>query len=188
MGKYVGIGLAIAGVILFIPLLIVAGALAFSGGGGSPQTQVGTGGGTVSGNVQELAGEILDLINKGKVTQLYKSGTGDTIAQLKRASNGQKFQMTCAEHGGPKDVDINPDILKAIIEASKVAKVDISNITDKCHTSPSSNHYSGEAIDLGCTTTNINALEKAFSKYGGSNNGEVCPGSQHWHYDFLKSG
>lgn len=160
-------------------------------GGGGPTVEgvecaPSAGGGTVSGNVQELAQQILDLIEQGKVVQLYKSGTGDTIAQLKRAANGQKFQMTCTTHGGPKDVDINPDILKAVIDGSKVAKVDISNITDKCHFSASSNHYTGKAIDLGCATTNINALEKVFAKYGGANNGETCPaGNQHWHYDFL---
>ncbi|MDP9211715.1 MAG: hypothetical protein M3N59_00325 [bacterium] len=156
-------------------------------GGGGPECPEEEGG-TVSGNVQELAQKILQRIESGKIVQDYKSSTGDTIEQLERAASGRKFQMTCTSHGGPKDVDVNPAILKFLIEASDETKVGLSNITDKCHTSPGSNHYTGEAVDLTCTTQDISAVERVVSKYGGSNNGEVCPGNGHWHYDFPKGG
>ncbi|HEY8108904.1 MAG TPA: lytic murein transglycosylase [Patescibacteria group bacterium] len=162
-----------------------------TGGGGSTtrgaDCSPGAGGGTVSGNVQELAQQVLSLIKGGKIGQSYKSDTGDTMAQLKRAANGQEFQMTCRAHGGPKNVDVNPDILKAIIEASNQgAYVDISNITDKCHSSAESPHYRGEALDLTCSTRNIEKIHEVAKKYGGTNNYEVCPGAQHWHIDFPK--
>lgn len=180
------IGIAVLIVVIGIGLFVAVAGIAGTGKGeATKDTEQDSG--QVSGNVQQLATDILKLIKDGKVKQSFKSSNGDTIEQLERLADGKKMQMTCTEHGGPKEVEVNPNILKFIIEAANNgATVDISNITDKCHSGPGSNHYTGEAIDLTCATTNMTVINAAVKKYGGSNNGEVCPANGHWHYDFPK--
>lgn len=135
-------------------------------------------GGTVSGNVQELAEQILD---SGNASFAYDtvSSNGSTEEQLKRLASGKKAQTTCPSVG-THDVNVNPNILKFLVEATKKGKVGINALTDKCH-SGGSNHYKGTAVDLDLNSAvSADTLIEIAKKYGGVRNSE----GSHYHFDF----
>lgn len=146
-----------------------------SGGGGGG----GSAGGTVSGSVQELAKKIL-ASNNADFTFDTVSPNGSTEQVLKDVASGKSFYTTCPEFP-KKQVDINPNILKFLVEALQKGPVGINAITDKCHTSGSP-HYSGTAVDLEDTIGSLDTFISIAQKYGGTKNSETG----HHHFDFPK--
>lgn len=139
-------------------------------------------GGTVSGNVQELAQQILD---NSKITYPLDSSSpnGSTKEVLEALAAGKEAPVTCT--GGSTKVNVG--ILKFLVELGQEGPVGVNAITDKCH-STGSNHYLGKAVDFECGAVPFNTAvaDKIAAKYGGARNGETCSGNAHWHYDFLQ--
>jgi hypothetical protein len=83
-----------------------------------------------------------------------------------------------------KEVPVSAKLLQALVEYAKTHKIGLNALTNADHSS-TSNHYKGIAIDIACTPAlDRTAFEAIAAKYGGANNGEVCPDDRHWHYDF----
>lgn len=135
-------------------------------------------GGEVSGNVQDLAKEMLE---NDKITYWTNNGvnTRDVVVAL---SKGKKAPIS-AGNANNRETDMNPNILKFIIEAAKSGKIMVNALSDKNHTS-GSNHYKGKAVDLdinpGNTSVSVNKLISIGKKYGGTKNSETT----HHHFDF----
>lgn len=149
-----------------------------SGSGGEEDTS-----GSVDGNVQELAQKLLD--NK-KVTFPYTDSQGlnarAVMEEIAKSGKGQVNGTNASNRGEKVEVKVN--MLKALAEYAENEPIAINAITNATH-SATSNHYRGTAVDLGCSPgLNRTKFDKIAQKYGGKNNGEVCPGNAHWHYDF----
>lgn len=131
------------------------------------------------GDLASLAAQMLENSN---ITYWTNNGvnTRDVVEALKE---GRKAYTT-APDGQPEEADLNPNILKFILEASKKGKVMVNALTDKDH-STNSNHYKGLAVDLdsgaGNTTVPVSTLITIARKYGGVKNNE-----SHHHFDFLQ--
>jgi hypothetical protein len=128
---------------------------------------------------QYLAEQILDQVQKGRVTFPYQSSTGDSKEVLKQLADGKEAPVTCS-NAGTNHTKVNPNILKFVIAASEKTKVGINAITDKCHTS-GSNHYKGKAIDLQLGVGDTGQILNIAKQYGGVRNSETS----HIHLDFL---
>lgn len=130
-----------------------------------------------SGTVQEMAQQML-ANNRIK----YWSNNGvDTKDVVKALSEGRKAYTT-ASNATNREVDINPNILRFILEVGQSNPIMVNALTDKTHTT-GSNHYEGKAVDLdnnGSNTAPVSVLDPIASKYGGTRNSETT----HWHYDF----
>jgi len=131
-------------------------------------------GGEVSGDIQELAKQMLENKN---ITYWTNNGA-NTRDVVKDLAAGKKGSTTCANANGKKS-DVNPKILKFILEVAKKDKIMVNALTDKCH-SNGSQHYKGQAVDLDLQSAPLSVLNPAAKKNGGSKNSE---GSHH-HYDF----
>lgn len=135
---------------------------------------------STTGSVEELATQMLANNN---ISYWTNNGvnTRDVVVALSR---GEKAHTTAA-NAPNREVDINPNILKFILEAATKGKVMVNALTDKTH-SNGSNHYSGEAVDLdnspSNTTVSLGELNSIAEKYGGTKNSEAS----HYHYDFPK--
>jgi hypothetical protein len=101
-------------------------------------------------------------------------------------SKGDKAPVFCP-NAVVTSTDINPGILQFIAELGSHQKVGVNALTDKCHSSSTSNHYKGKAVDFECggVPFDISKADPIASKYGGKRNFESCSGQSHWHYDFL---
>ncbi len=144
---------------------------------GDNSTGTDTESGGVSGDVQELAKQMLA---NDKITYWTNNGvnTRDVVVAL---SKGKKAYTT-APDGQPKTADLNPNILKFILEVAKTDRLMVNALTDKDHSS-TSNHYKGLAVDLDVgNSAPLSVLTPAAQKYGGVKNNE---GSHH-HFDFLE--
>lgn len=143
-----------------------------------PVGGAGGGGGGVapSGDVKALA--IQMLANKN-ITYWTNNGvnTRDVVVAL---SEGKPAYTTCANAPKRTTPQLNPNILKFILEAAGQTNVNVNALTDKCHDSSTSNHYSGEAVDLDLKSGPLSILNPIAAKYGGSKNNET----DHHHYDF----
>jgi len=137
-----------------------------------------TGNTAPEGSTQELAQQMLDNAN---ITYWTNNGvnTKDIVVAM---SQGKKAYTTSPE-APSKEVDINTNILKFILEAAESGKVMVNALTDKDHSS-TSNHYKGLAVDLdknpGNTSVPLEKLNEVAEKYGGKKNSET----NHHHYDF----
>lgn len=140
------------------------------------------GGGTVSGDVQSLAQQLLDHKNVSFPLDAI-SPNGSTESVLKALAQGKKAPITYL--GGTTTV--NPGILKFALEYAELGPVGINAITDKKH-SGGSPHYSGQAIDFECNGVPFDTAkaDPIAKKYGGKRNSENCSVHNHWHYDFPK--
>lgn len=127
------------------------------------------------GTVQELAQQMLANSN----IKYWNNGV-DTKGVVTALSRGGKAYTTSpdAYAVSHREVDINPNILRFILEVGKTSPVTVNALTDKDHSS-TSNHYKGTAVDL---EDNISPsiTDPIAAKYGGTRNSE----RSHWHYDF----
>lgn len=148
---------------------------------GSSPNEAGSG--SVSGDTQDLAKQILSNPNISYPLDAI-SPNGSTKAVLQALSRGEKAPVYCS-NAGVTSTDVNPGILKMILELGSQGKVGVNAITDKCHTA-GSNHYKGQAVDFECQGVPFDTAtgDRIASKYGGKRNSETCGGDSHWHYDF----
>jgi hypothetical protein len=145
---------------------------------GSSRTSTTGSGGPVSGTAQELAQRIVDNGN------IIKTGR-NVLEDLQNTADGKPAY-------GSVKLDIG--ILQFLLEAAKHGEITVTSITGagSGHSS-GSNHYSGNAIDLGCTGVGnkVELLNKIAAKYKGKDNGERCDRpnpygyAPHDHYDFF---
>jgi hypothetical protein len=139
-------------------------------------------GSAVSGDAQQLAQQILknnSIVLAGRYVP-------------------EDIQNTAKGQPAYSNVKLDVGILQFLLDAAKHGNVVVTSITGagSGHSGPSSNHYSGHAVDLGCTGvgTDLNLLNQIASKYNGSNNGERCDRPNpygyppHDHYDFFSDG
>jgi murein DD-endopeptidase MepM/ murein hydrolase activator NlpD len=136
---------------------------------------------TLAGDAKGLAKQMLENNNIIYWTNDEGINTRDIVVAL---SEGKKAYTTSPE-AAEKEVDINTNILKFILEAAEEGKIMVNALTDKDHSS-TSKHYQGLAVDLdsnpGNTTVPVNKLIAIARKYGGEKNTETT----HHHFDFLK--
>lgn len=134
--------------------------------------------GAPTGTATDLAKQMLASSN---VKYWTNNGvnTRDIVVAL---SEGKKAYTTSPE-AASKEVDINTNILKFIVEVAQSHTIMVNALTDKDHSS-TSNHYKGLAVDLdknpGNTGAPISVLNEIAAKYGGKKNSETT----HHHYDF----
>lgn len=131
---------------------------------GAPPT-----GPTVSGDSQQLAQQVLD---NNKVSKTGRYVTED-------------LSNTAAGKPAYGSVNISLNILQFLAELGNTTSYTITSITGagSGHSS-GSNHYSGNAVDLGCPMDESKADEVA-KKYGLMAQNERCentPGNEHMHY------
>lgn len=140
--------------------------------------------GGVTEDVKALAQRI--LANPNVTYPLDASSpNGSSKAVLQAIAKGEKAPVACGNAPSPT-TDISPNVLKFLAELGEQRKIGINAITDKCHSSPSSNHYTGMAVDFECNAVpfDVTAGDAVAQKYGGTHNSETCAGERHWHYDF----
>ncbi len=136
---------------------------------------------TVDGDAKQLAQQLLDNPN---VTYPYVDTKGvsakDVLEHIVTTGKG----IVNSPDVSITSVAVSTNLLKALVEYAKDHPIGINPITNADH-STGSNHYKGIAVDLDCNPPlNKAAFDAIADKYGGKNNGEVCPGDAHWHYDF----
>lgn len=145
--------------------------------------------GSVSGTTQELAQQLLDLADRGKIDidNYYSEDPASDEAdrstprkQLEDLANGDsaKGSTRC----GHNNAQINPDvkILQFLVDLGGQTNYSLNTLFGQCHSSTSL-HYQGKAVDFGCSL-NIGAADRVGQNYGVKRNYEACPGNGHWHY------
>lgn len=151
---------------------------------------------SIGGDLQQLA---KDMLKNNNITYWTNAPDGaapdwqdrvpkggnttaiDTRDVVRALAAGTKAYTT-ADNAPNKYADLNPNILKFIIDASSKGGVMVNALTDKTHTLPSSNHYKGLAVDLDENTqVPIDELIQVADKYGGVKNSETG----HHHFDFV---
>jgi hypothetical protein len=144
----------------------------------------------VSGDAKELAQQILDSKN---VTYPYVDSSGHTAREVLEdvAKTGSGF-TDAADAPSPKTT-LSVNMLKTILEyAQGGSSLGINCLSNCTHSSSSSEHYTGQAVDLNCTPSlDEGKWNEIMKKYGGSLDSgypETCPGNQHWHFRFPKGG
>lgn len=143
--------------------------------GGNPATS------PANGNAQQLAQQLLDNPN---VTYPYTDTTGITVEDVLKNIVETGKGIVNSPDVSFTSVDVSTDLLKALVEYADGHPIGLNCLTN-CDHSSTSNHYKGIAIDIGCSPgLDVSAFDSIASKYGGANNGEVCPGNAHYHYDF----
>ena len=157
-----------------------------AGVGGENCDDADSTGGTVSGDVQSLAKQLLDSGNAAFPLDA-QSANGSTAEVVKAMAKGEKPYTTCPGGAKQDEVEVSTGLMKFLVELTKDTKVGINAITDKCHSS-GSNHYKGIAVDFECKGIPFNTqkADRIAQKYGGARNGETCAAHSHWHYDFKK--
>lgn len=152
----------------------------------------GTGQSTASSSLKELADQMLA---KPENIKYWTNNGVNTKSVVEAISNGKKAYTT-AGNAPNKEADLNPNILRFILEVANTKKPDrsgnytimVNALTDKTHSGPGSNHYKGLAVDLdanvGNTSAPVSVLNSIAEKYGGKKNSETS----HHHYDFTGSG
>lgn len=135
----------------------------------------------VSGNAKELAQQLLDNPN---VTYPYVDTKGVTAKDVLEEVVSTGKGIVNSPDVSKTSVAVSENLLKALVEYAKDHKIGLNPITNADHSS-TSNHYKGTAVDIACDPAlDRGAFDAIAEKYGGKNNGEVCPGDSHWHYDF----
>ncbi len=145
--------------------------------------------GAVSGDAKSLAQQLLDRVGSGQISTL-DNGTGASVknnlqdlADGKNPKTSKQFKQ-CATPPATADTEVDPQLLKFLVDLSGSNKLTINALTGGCHTA-NSNHYKGKAVDLGCSPQlQKSVIDQIGSKYGISDGtGEYCTGGgDHWHY------
>lgn len=102
------------------------------------------------------------------------------LADLENTANGRPAY---------DDVELKADMLCFILEAAKEGDFAINDLTGHgASHSEGSNHYTGEAVDIGCSGIGLqeDLLDEIAGRNNGVNNGERCSNTHHAHYDFLE--
>jgi len=128
----------------------------------------------------QLAKKILDNEN----VAYWENEGVNTKTVIEDLAQDKQAKLTCGELAGQK-VDVDKGILQFILKVANDGDyIMVNAVTDKCH-SDGSNHYAGEAVDLDCTTeASFDELEADAREFNGTNNGEYCGPSSHYHFDF----
>lgn len=149
------------------------------------------GGGTPSGNTQQLAQQVLAAAQSGKikfaVVNPANSSDGSTAEDNIRetaAGNAANTSTSCLGGGtlAPnRTVNLSSTLLQFIVDLSNTTSFTINELAGGCH-APNSNHYAGKAVDFGCPF-NPGPADAAGSKYNISDGtGETCSNAGHYHY------
>lgn len=131
-------------------------------------------------SLQSLATQMLNNQNIS-----YWTNNGVNTRDVVVAMSQGKKAYTTASNATNKEADLNPNILKFILEVAQKDKIMVNALTDKTH-SNGSNHYKGLAVDIdnnGSNSPPTSVLDPIAAKYGGTRNSETT----HWHYDFTGS-
>ncbi len=139
-------------------------------------------GSVINGDAQQLAQQLLDNPN---VTYPYADEVdGTTVEDVLKSVVRTGEGIVNSPDVSFKSVPVSTDLLQALVEYAENYPIGLNALTNADHSS-TSNHYKGIAIDIACSPAlNVAAFNKIATKYGGHNNGEVCPGNKHYHYDF----
>lgn len=116
----------------------------FSGGGGS--------GSGISGDAQELAKKLLELIDESGSSVTFGATSSCEPACVRepfeRVARGEKANVP-ASNTSTNETDVHPDILKVLIAAAEEGiPMRITALTTGTH-SARSHHYNGTAVDIG---------------------------------------
>jgi hypothetical protein len=168
--------------------------IGFAGGAVGITTGTTPGSGTVkpvdptpvSGAVQSLAQQILDLSASGKISIIdYSSNPSSDRADRSLASQqltdlaaGKQANLSSRCITGSTNADLK--LLSFLVDLAGYTKYSINSLFGQCH-SANSNHYSGKAVDFGCPL-NTSQADTVGAKYGVSHNSESCGSDSHWHY------
>lgn len=132
-------------------------------------------------NIKNLAQQLLDNPN---VTYPYTDSMGVNVRQVLEGVAKTGKGLVNSPDVDFDEVAVSERMLQALVEYAKTNKIGLNALTNADHSS-NSNHYKGIAVDIACTPAlNRSVFETIAAKYGGTNNGEVCPDDRHWHYDF----
>lgn len=125
--------------------------------------------GTVSGDAQQLAQEILDNKNIDLSAGNFCRYCEEDIKNMAQGKPAY----------GSVQIDIN--ILKFLVDLGNHAHVDVNSITGEgSGHSSGSKHYTGNAIDFGCPVDPI--ADSIAKKYGLMAENETCGNTHHAHY------
>lgn len=147
-----------------------------------------------SGTAQQLAKKILQAAAAGRikfnVLNSADISDGSTPEQnIQETANGQpaKTTTTCdsLDRGAQPPVSsvaLDPSLLQFILELSQAEIFQINALAGQCHSSTTSNHYLGKAVDFGCPF-DPGPANTVGAKYNISDQtGEACSNSGHYHY------
>jgi hypothetical protein len=127
---------------MYDPSLLPAGSQN-SDSGGSTGTGPTPGGPVPAGSWQELAQQIVQLHNQGKITYAVDSSQLDS--NFRRMANGLKPETDNGHQPTP-----DTRILQAVIYLAQQGTVQLNSYVDgESHTQPGNPHYEGKAMDIG---------------------------------------
>jgi hypothetical protein len=149
----------------------------------------------VSGNSKQLATQILQASNQGKVKfsvlnslDNFDNSTPEDNIRDTAAGRPASTSTTCeSANRGAKppvsSVNLNPSLLQFILEVSQTQNVQINALAGQCHGESSSNHYKGLAVDFNCPF-DASKADPIGAKYNISDQtGETCSTDPpHYHY------
>ncbi len=170
--------------------------LGFAGGAVGATTGTTPGSGTVkpvdptpvSGEVKNLAQQLLDLKNQNKIkiTDYSSNMASDrkdrslASLQLEDLAAGKQANLSSRCITGSTNAD--PKLLSFLVDLAAYNTYTISSLFGQCH-SDGSAHYSGKAVDFGCPF-NVSQGDAVANKYGVRRYAaESCGGKgNHYHY------
>jgi len=139
-----------------------------------------------------LAQQILKQSKAGKIkfnvlnsSDILDGSTPEQNIQETAQGNPANTTTTCLGRGGIPPtpvVELNVNLLQFILELSQAQSIQINALAGQCHSSSSSNHYKGLAVDFGCPFNPFQA-DIIGAKYNiADKTGETCSNSAHYHY------
>lgn len=146
---------------------------------------------------QKVAEQVLHLSAQGRIRfnttehQSVDLAAGTTPRQnVQQAANGKKSLTTrlCAGRNGvagrASSVMINTKILKFMRDLGQETNYLVNSVTGQCHSTSKSQHYRGNAVDIGCpfSPAQVSLANKVGKKYGIRNNTETCSADAHYHF------
>lgn len=147
---------------------------------------------TSSSDAKLVAQQILKQAKAGKI-QFNVLNTSDILdgstpeQNIQETAQGKPASTTttCLGRGGipPSPVvELNINLLNFILDLSQTQSIQINALAGQCHSSSSSNHYKGLAVDFGCPFNPFQA-DMIGAKYNiADKTGETCSNSAHYHY------
>lgn len=148
---------------------------------GSAPSGSGAGGSTSlpAGNTQQLAQQIIQLHDQGKI--IYALDTSAIASNFQRMANGQD-PVTNNGHQPTPD----PRILQAVIYLAQLGTVQINSYVDGAsHTQPGNPHYEGKAIDIGAFNgRTLGSADEATTREVESIVAQVLPAGSRFGADF----
>ncbi|MBX4199769.1 hypothetical protein KW789_02660, partial [Candidatus Saccharibacteria bacterium] len=155
-------------------------------------TTTGGGSTTTSGDSVQVAKQILKQAKAGKIKfnvlnsqDILDGSTPEQNIQETAQGNPASTTTSCLGRGGIPPapvVELNINLLKFIYELSQIESIQINALAGQCHSSSSSNHYKGLAVDFGCPFNPFQA-DRIGSKYNiADKTGETCANAAHYHY------